>query len=79
MGMTAGYDTKFNSPWEVEFGAKQGTDDKTAKIGTATNKALQDDADTYPNENFKFITADGSYTLTIVVADDFKTATYTIE
>ncbi len=74
---SAGLDTKFNSPWDVEFGAKQGTDDKTALSGTSTNKALQEDADTYPNENFKF--AAGNYSATLIINSDYKTASYTLE
>ncbi len=72
---TAGFDMKFYSPWEVEFGAKDGVDDASAMKGTTTNKNLQDD-DT-DNNNFNFITSDGTYTITLVVDDDYKTGTYT--
>lgn len=70
------FDTKFNSPWAVEFGAKQGTDDIEALSGTATNKALQEDTETYPNENFKF--PGGTYSITFVISEDYKTANYTL-
>ncbi len=72
--LTAGYDLKFYSPWEVEFGAKEGVDDASASSGSTTNKALQDDDVT--NNNFNFTTSDGSYTITLVVASDYATGTY---
>ena len=61
--LKAGYLMKFNSPWDVQFGA----DDPSALSGTMTNNGGQ---------NFDNLTADGNYTATIVVSDDYQTGTY---
>lgn len=61
--LTAGYEMKFNSPWDVEFGA----DDPFAMSGTMTNKG---------GSNFTNIVSDGTYKATIVVADDYETGNY---
>ena len=54
---------KFNSPWDIQFGA----DDPSALSGTMTNNG---------GDNFDNLTADGNYTATIVVSDDYQTGTY---
>ncbi len=59
----ATHESKFNSPWDVSFGA----DDETALSGTMTNQG---------GSNFRNITSDGTYDITIVVADDYSTGTY---
>lgn len=71
------YDTKFNSPWEVEFGAKENsTDDATATSGTCTNKG-KDDSEAV--NNLKFITTDGSYSITLTINPDYVSGNYTVE
>lgn len=71
----ANFDIKFNSPWEVEFGAKEGTsDDVDALSGTTTNKTLQ--GDEIANNNFKFVKSSGSYTITLTINNDFKKGDY---
>ncbi len=61
--LVAGNSSKFNSPWEVQFGA----DVPGVLTGTMTNKGGAD---------FNNITESGSYQATIVVTNDFKTGTY---
>ncbi|WP_224997142.1 SusE domain-containing protein [Cesiribacter sp. SM1] len=62
--LSANYAMKFNSPWDVEMGA----DDPAALTGTMTNKG---------GSNFKNITESGNYKVTIEVAPDYATGTYT--
>jgi len=59
--LKGGFDIKFNSPWEVQFGTSG-----TALSGTMTNGG----------ENFTGITADGNYKATIVTTNDYTSATY---
>lgn len=59
--LTAGFHSKFNSPWEVQFGTS-GTD----LSGTMTNGG----------PNFAGITQTGVYNANITVSDDYTTATY---
>jgi starch-binding outer membrane protein SusE/F len=59
--LKGGYDMKFNSPWDVQFGT-----DSKALSGTMTNGGA----------NYKGITADGSYKASIEVTDDYTSATY---
>lgn len=61
--LKAGYAMKFNSPWEVQFGA----DDPTAMSGTMTNNG---------GANFQNITNTGTYTVNIEVSEDYATGTY---
>ena len=61
--LKAGYAMKFNSPWEVQFGA----DDPTAMSGTMTNNG---------GSNFENITTSGVYTVNITVSEDYSTGTY---
>lgn len=58
--LSAGYHSKFNSPWEVEFG----TDD-TALSGTMT----------HGGPNFKGIVQNGTYKAVIEVASDYSECT----
>jgi hypothetical protein len=60
--LSAGFHSKFNSPWEVELG----TDD-TALSGTMT----------HGGPNYKGITQNGTYEATIVVSEDYSSADYT--
>ncbi|MCU4165438.1 SusE domain-containing protein [Carboxylicivirga caseinilyticus] len=57
------HESKFNSPWDISFGA----DNETALSGTMTNQG---------GANFRNITTDGTYDITITVADDYSTGTY---
>lgn len=59
--LKAGFDLKFNSPWEVQFGTSS-----TALAGTMTNGG----------DNFKGITQDGTYKATIQVSNDYASADY---
>ena len=61
--LEAGYHMKFNSPWDIQFGA----DDPEAMSGTMTNNG---------GENFVNITNSGSYEVNIEVTDDYATGTY---
>lgn len=61
--LVAGYDMKFNSPWDIQFGA----DDPAALSGTMTNNG---------GSNFRNITSGGNYEVTIVVANDYSTGSY---
>jgi starch-binding outer membrane protein SusE/F len=60
--LTAGFHSKFISPWDVQFGT-----DATTLTGTMTNGG----------NNYKGINATGNYKATIVVTDDFAEANYT--
>lgn len=59
--LTAGFDSKFISPWEVQFGTSG-----TALTGTMTNGGA----------NYKGIPQNGSYKATIIVNDDFSEGEY---
>lgn len=77
--LAGGHDSKFNSPWDVEFGvsdASGSTDDATATSGTATNKALVDEGVNV--SNFKFIGTDGDYSVTLEISNNYATANYTV-
>ncbi len=60
--LSAGFHSKFNSPWEVQFGT-----DATALSGTMTNGGA----------NYTGIVSNGTYNATIVVTDDFTSCEYT--
>jgi hypothetical protein len=62
--LTGGFVSKFNSPWDVQFGTSD-----TALSGTMTNSG--------DSPNYKGIVQSGSYKATIVVTDDYATAEYT--
>ena len=75
--MVSTYDSKFNSPWEVEFGVKEGSsDDAKALTGSTTNKGKDDST---PVTNFLFPVSDGSHSITLTVNPDYVTGTYTVE
>ncbi|OHX66871.1 hypothetical protein NH26_11135 [Flammeovirga pacifica] len=79
--LTAGNDSKFISPWDLEFGAytaPESTDDITAMAGTTTNKAKVDTDETKTVENFKFITVDGTYNVELVLQPNLVHGNYTI-
>nr|WP_321406381.1 SusE domain-containing protein [uncultured Carboxylicivirga sp.] len=57
------HESKFNSPWDISFGANN----VSALSGTMTNQG---------GANFRNITTDGTYDITITVADDYSTGTY---
>ena len=59
--LSAGFHSKFNSPWEVQFGTSA-----TALSGTMTNGG----------SNFAGIVQNGTYKANITVSDDYTTATY---
>lgn len=59
--LSAGFDSKFISPWEVQFGSAA-----TSLSGTMTNGG----------PNFLGITQNGTYKATIVVNDDFSEGQY---
>jgi starch-binding outer membrane protein SusE/F len=61
--LSAGFDTKFISPWAVQFGTTA-----TALTGTMQNSD--------PSPNFKGITQSGSYKASIIVAEDLATGEY---
>ncbi|MCW3786675.1 SusE domain-containing protein [Plebeiibacterium sediminum] len=65
--LSADFESKFFSPWDIQFGAGA-TDDMNALVGTMTNDSGA--------SNFKNISETGTYNVTVVVADDFSTATY---
>lgn len=78
--LQGGLDSKFFSPWDVEFGVSGedgSTDNATATQGTATNKKLPDGGEV-DVANFKFISSDGNYTIELEIANDYKTAVYSI-
>lgn len=60
--LKAGYAMKFNSPWDVEFGA----DDPDAMSGGMT----------HGGPNFENITTSGSYIVDIQVEDDYSSGNY---
>ncbi|MCH7399441.1 hypothetical protein MM236_15670 [Belliella sp. DSM 107340] len=60
--LSAGFDIKINSPWDIEFGT-----DSNQLSGTMVNKG----------PNFKGITQSGSYLVTITIAEDYSECTYT--
>ncbi|MCM4160877.1 hypothetical protein FHG64_17805 [Antarcticibacterium flavum] len=62
--LEAGYEMKFNSPWDIQFGA----DDPSAMSGTMTNAG--------DSSNFVNITSSGTYTANIEVSEDYQTGTY---
>lgn len=62
--LSAGFLSKFNSPWDVQFGTTG-----TALSGTMTNGG----------ENFTGIVANGTYNATIIVTDDFASCEYTFQ
>lgn len=59
--LSAGFHSKFISPWAVQFGT-----DATTLSGSMTNGGV----------NYKGIVSSGTYNATIVVADDYTTCTY---
>jgi len=61
--LTGGWVSKFNSPWDVQFGTAS-----TALTGTMTNDGS--------SPNYPGIVQSGTYKATIVVADDYSTADY---
>ena len=61
--LTAGYDSKFISPWDLDFGS----DSPTALTGNLINGG---------GSNLLNINTDGSYTVTIILNDDYQTGTY---
>jgi hypothetical protein len=63
--LTAGYELKFNSPWDIQFSP----DVAGVLSGTMTSSGN--------GPNFKNIPTTGKYKATIVVNNDFKTGTYT--
>lgn len=60
--LSAGYVSKFNSPWDIQFGTND-----TALSGTMTNGG----------ENYSGIVLSGTYDATIVVDDTYETCAYT--
>lgn len=61
--LKSGYDMKFNSPWDIQFG----TDNPTAMSGAMANGG---------GSNFKNITTSGSYKVDIEVTNTYQTGTY---
>lgn len=61
--LKAGYHMKFNSPWDIQFGA----DDPNAMSGTMTNNG---------GENFQNISTSGKYSVNIEVTNTYETGTY---
>lgn len=59
--LSAGFHSKFNSPWEVQFGT-----DATTLSGTMTNGG----------SNYTGIAQSGTYEATITVSDDYSEAEY---
>lgn len=62
--LSAGFHSKFNSPWEVQFGTAD-----TALSGTMTNGGA----------NFTGIVSNGTYNASILVTDDFTSCEYTFQ
>lgn len=60
--LSSGFDSKFNSPWDVQFGTSS-----SALSGTMTNGG----------DNYKGIISSGMYNATIVTDDTYATCTYT--
>lgn len=61
--LTAGSDSKFISPWDFDLGS----DNPTALTGNLINAG---------GSNMLNIETDGSYTVTIILNDDYQTGTY---
>ncbi|PTX62251.1 SusE-like outer membrane protein [Kordia periserrulae] len=61
--LTAGYDSKFISPWDFDLGS----DNPSALSGNLINGG---------GSNLVNITTDGTYTVTIILANDYQTGTY---
>ncbi|MEH0153331.1 SusE domain-containing protein [Limibacter armeniacum] len=61
--LKAGYEMKFNSPWDIQ-------------LGTETPDALSGNLINGGGENFTCITEDGEYTVTITVSEDYSVGTY---
>lgn len=61
--LKANFDMKFFSPWDNQFGA----DDPSALEGTMTNGG---------GSNFRNITSDGTYNVSIEVTNNYTTGTY---
>jgi len=61
--LTAGYDSKFISPWDFDFGS----DNPTSLTGNLINGG---------GSNMVNINTDGSYTATIILNDDYQSGTY---
>lgn len=66
--LEAGYEMKFNSPWDVQFGAVSPADNIMALSGTTTNSGS--------SSNFKCIQTSGSYDVTITTDNMFQFGTY---
>lgn len=66
--LVAGYNTKFISPWEVQFGVVEGSDNATAISGTTTNNKTSGD--------FKCISTSGSYDVLLTIDNLYKKGTY---
>lgn len=60
--LSAGFHSKFISPWDIQFGS-----DATTLSGTMTNGG----------ENFKGIVLNGTYDASIVITDDYTSCAYT--
>ncbi|WP_046756683.1 SusE domain-containing protein [Kordia jejudonensis] len=63
VNLTAGYDSKFISPWDFDLGS----DNPTALTGNLINGG---------GSNLLNINTDGSYTVTITLANDYQSGTY---
>ncbi|AZQ65060.1 hypothetical protein EI427_22840 [Flammeovirga pectinis] len=77
--LSAGFDSKFFSPWDVEFGvsdAAGSTDDATATTGTTTNKTFVEEGVNV--SNFKFTSTDGTYTVSLEITNDYTVGNYTV-
>jgi hypothetical protein len=61
--LSAGFDSKFISPWDFDLGS----DSPNALTGNLINGG---------GSNIQNISTDGSYTVTIVLDDDYQTGTY---
>ena len=61
--LTAGYDSKFISPWDFDLGS----DNPSASSGNLINGG---------GSNLLNITTDGTYTVTIQLQDDYQSGTY---
>jgi len=61
--LKSGYDMKFNSPWDIQFGA----DNPAALSGAMTNGG---------SSNFKNITTSGTYKVNIEVTNTYEKGTY---
>lgn len=63
VNLTAGYDSKFISPWDFDLGS----DNPSALTGNLINGG---------GSNLVNITTDGTYTVTIILANDYQSGTY---